>query len=344
MATEEDTQRGALDAVNAGIAAANGEEETSDTDEQVVESGGEEAPDVEGGEQGAGHDDGADGEDGDSDVAAEDAATVEASGDEEEGEDPPAVSRKDPVNDPLPENLKAETRERIESLVGKVKELNTYREERDTLLNMIKGTGAAPEQFGETLQFLQMVYGENPNPAKAIEWLKGKMFELAAQSEEPIEGVSLLDGFPDLKEAVELADIDEKFAIELAKSRLSKKQAPAPQAAPRLTPDMPIEQARPLGVQQLDELGNELAERDPHYDYKMKQILPQLQQIAQTAHPSTWKEKTLELYALASPPPPKAARKPNNPMRGRQTATPNAKEPGSALEALELGLRQAGSR
>lgn len=339
---EEDTQRGALDALNAGLA----EMEGQTSDEPVADEPGDQGDDQQEAESppeaevGDGDADGAD--EGDGEQAASEDEGDSPEGEEGEGESASERAR-DPVSDPIPSNLKAETRERIETLVGRVKELNQYREERDTLLGMIKGTGASPEEFGDTLKFLSLIHGEQADPKAAIDWLRGKMAELAAGVDEPIEGVSVLDSFPDLKEAVELGDVDEKFAIELAKSRISQRrqERTAPTPPPTLSEDIPYEQAQPLAVQALDHLGAQLAEKDPHYEHKMKILMPQLQQMTQNTHPAKWREKTLELYALVPAPAPKAPRRPNNPMRGRQTATPSGKEPGSALEALEMGLKAA---
>src|SRR5271169_4975674 len=130
-------------------------EETSDT-----EGGSEETGDTEGS-----------GED-----SSEETSDTEAESEAEEGEpeegpngerernpdgtwkakaaEPP---KKDHINDPIPENLKKDTSERIRSLIDTAKtvtaERDKFKTDFDYLVNGVQATGTSPQQYGETLSW-----------------------------------------------------------------------------------------------------------------------------------------------------------------------------------------------
>src|SRR5690606_21079220 len=72
----------------------------------------------------------------------------------------------DPVNDPIPDDIKGRTRERMQGLITSVKDTATerdkYKAERDEILAAIADTGASPELFGDTMAFLKHLHSNSP--------------------------------------------------------------------------------------------------------------------------------------------------------------------------------------
>src|SRR6201996_6749811 len=154
-----------MDAVNAALGDAGTEKpeaETPETElpETPAESEGEETPSEDGETT-----EEAPSEDGETDAEAEARGAARGpdgkfvkKGEEPkaEGEKPkePTKKEKDFVNDPIPENLKKDTQERMRGLITTVKEKTAELEKVSQDFNyMIKGveaTGTTPEQYGET--------------------------------------------------------------------------------------------------------------------------------------------------------------------------------------------------
>ena len=94
------------------------------------------------------------------------------------------AKKPDPVNDPIPKELKAETRERMTSLINTVKEKDTQlaqvTQNFDYMVGGIQATGATPEQYGETLSWLALFNSGVPeNQLKALELVESVAERLA---------------------------------------------------------------------------------------------------------------------------------------------------------------------
>jgi len=121
----------------------------------------------------------------------------------------PAVPPKvvDAVNDPIPPNLKQETRERMTALVETVKakdtELGATRADLDLLLTPINESGATVEQFREAMQLLKFINSPHQHEQQqALQYLQGAGSALAERLGVVPPGVDPLAGQQDLIEQV----------------------------------------------------------------------------------------------------------------------------------------------
>src|SRR5271166_6202461 len=89
--------------------------------------------------------------------------------------------KKDPINDPIPENLKKDTSERIRSLIETAKtvtaERDQYKTDFDFLVKGVEATGTTPAQYGETLSWLSLFNAGIKGDAAQLE----KAYELVEQ-------------------------------------------------------------------------------------------------------------------------------------------------------------------
>jgi hypothetical protein len=268
-------------------------------------------------------------------------------------------AKKDPINDPIPENLKKDTSERIRSLIDTAKTLTSerdqYKTDFDFLVKGVEATGTTPAQYGETLSWLSLFNNGIKGDAAQLE----KAYELVEQVAERCalllgKDRSIADplkGHADLAAAVQSKQITQEYAKEIARTRngqqfrqeLTTQQTTAEQAT--------AAEAKELadGRAALTELGNNLAASDPSYAAKKDIVVAALQPLFRRGsdgkyiiRPSQWKEKFSEAYRnvrIGAP----AATKPivpaNQPLRaGKQPAGGQAKQPSNALEAMNAAL------
>lgn len=371
-----DLASGMLDAINQGLQEeAGGAPAQSDT-ETETDDAGEEEP----GETAAETDQDAD-DDGQEDEPAEEEEPGEADSEQKEdkaagkegdkdkgkGKEKAAGKKKDgaaeedgkptepdPVNDPLPEGLKKQTRQRIETLITKVKEtsgeLETIRQERDDLLGMVVETGTTPEQFNGLLNYLRNVNSEDPEQRKqALQYMQQQMEQLATELGEDAPGVDPLARHEDLRRAVEEGEITEAHAKELAIARNqrqrqeSRKQESSHQDEARRTMEAAVQKGR----QQLNDLEAELKDQDPDYARKREILLRVLKPIMGRLPPDQWATTFKQAYQdlqLPAAEKPTRTRPAQQPMRPSQPAGHSAKKPSSMTEAIEAGLEEASRR
>lgn len=312
-------------------------------DDGLADASGEPPPEKDGGEKA---EDGEDDE-GEETPEGEDAADPAAQAEAGAGDGDKKTRKKaDHVNDPIPEDVAPRTRKRIESLVETVKtqgqELETLRSEQRELFTLIERTGATPEQWADAMQFLGASLSDDPKEKRAaLEYAQQQVERLALELGEKLPGVDLLKNHPDLRDAVDVGDITEERAIELARYRDQQKRGAESQAQqPRQPAGAPQAQDPETAAarSELNALGAFLRETDPDFERKMRVLLPELQPIMKKTPPAQWRAKFTEYYKavkLADAP----AR--GEPARGRQPAGRQQKTAQSPLEAIELGLEEA---
>lgn len=355
-----------MDEVNAALGDALGEPETPvvetpepEAQESEAEGEGEPEADAEGGEEPEGE-----AEETDAEAEARGAernpdGTFKKKGEEplKEGEKPKAAEPKkaDPVNDPIPKDLKKDTQERIRTLIDTTKTVTAERDEIkqnfDYIVNGIQATGATPQQYGETLSWLALFNSNDPKQQeKALE-----LVETVAERLSMLLGKERTVGDPlgahaDLKDAVTKGQITAQYAKEIARTRngqafrseintnASREQQQQQQAA---------EEER-QGRAALTELEQTLTASDPDYAAKKALLVPALKPIMATIPWSQKKDKFLAAYrAVKLPNGANGARpKPapvNQPLRaGKQPAGGQTKAPSSMLEAISGALGSMG--
>jgi hypothetical protein len=232
----------------------------------------------------------------------------------------------DPINDPLPNALKKETKERITTLASMVKEtsakLETVTSERNDILDAIVHTGATPVQYKQSLDYLRLVNSPSREDKKAaLAIMQGEIRALATMIGEPVPGVNFLEGHQDLIDAVGGGRITHQHAMELAAARASiNRNVQIDQKnAETQTQQRQQADAAAQGRQALTNLGNSL-KSDPHYQYKCSVLAKTVPAALKRMHPSQWAAAFKEAYdnvpAPAAPAPRPAAATTGSPPAG----------------------------
>lgn len=256
----------------------------------------------------------------------------------------------DPINDPIPNALKKETRERIQTLVATVKTTVGERDkavaERAELLGMIEETRATPQQYGDTLNYLKLVNSGDPvQLEQALVIMQREVEALAKMLGKPIPGVDMLSGHADLVEEVNNGVISQQRAEELAaareRQRIQNAQSQHRQTAAQTTERTNAELAE--GRAALNAVGARLS-KDPLYEAKNKVLLEALKPAIARAHPSEWAaiyENAYNALNMPALPKPRTVVPVNQPIRPKNPAGGTQKAPSSLLDAINLGIASA---
>ena len=359
-----------LDAVNAALSGdtpAGGADDELDTDAP-------ETPDNEGdvgeGDSGDTEGDGETSEDGEGETEETD-AEAEARGAERDpatgkfvkkGEEPkpegekkaePAKKEKDPVNHPIPENLKKDTSERMRALIDiareKTTELEKVTQDFNYLIKGVEATGTSPEQYGETLSWLALFNSQDPkNQEKALELVENVAERLATLLGKERAIGDPLSAHPDLKDAVTKGQITSQYAKEIARTRNGQQFRTEINTSATQEQQRQQVAAQELATarQDLTTLEGTLQGVDPQYEAKKAILVPALKPVFASIPPSQWKAKFQEAYKAINIGPvskPAAKTPTNQPLRaGKQPAGGQTKAPGSMLEAVSGALAGMG--
>lgn len=267
-----------------------------------------------------------------------------------EPEKPPAETKPSDEFGTLEEDTPKKTRERFETLKGRYDDVVT---ERDTVQadaqqwkDSILGTGTNPEQFGMTLTYLTKVNSGKPEDLQeAYTIMEGELTALGKMIGRPAPGgYSPLNDHADLKQRVDDGLLDESDALEIAQARATAKLTTTNNEQAQVAADR--NNAMEGAKTELTQLSETLKQTDPYYTSKMKLMEPIIETIVQAApnNPAAWPQAIKRAYEslpniAATPPTPK----PSVPDTIRPTgASPSSggmdKEPGSAVEAIDLAL------
>lgn len=362
---EKSEPENAIDAINEAL----GLEEAVENDEAVeTEIADDEADGLE--SDAEGDDSGADDEDGDGDEEGE------GSEDEESGEEgepteaakaaakaagkpvsefnpdgtpkKPEPKKPDPVNDPIPKDLKKETSDRMRSLIKMTRDVTAERDQVrgdfDTIINGIKASGSSPEQYGEAISWLSLFNSPKvEDRTKAYELVNDIADRMAMLLGIDRTVKDILADHPDLKAAVAAGKIAPEFAREMARTRGAKKLTASiaeGQQQQQQTQEQKAAEDRQARAD-LNAFDTEMRAKDPLYDAKRKQIVPILRPIFKTLPKAQWAQAYKEAYAEARVKPQgKGPKKTTSqPLRGgKQPAGGQTRQPTSALEAMNGAL------
>jgi hypothetical protein len=275
-----------------------------------------------------------------------------------EGVKPVEPKKPDPINDPIPKDLKGPTQERIRSLITTTKEITAERDrvkqDFDYMVQGVQATGASPEQYGETLSWLAMFNSNDPaQQTKALELVENVAERLATLLGKDRTVGDPLSAHADLKDAVAKGQVTPQYAKEIARTRNSS------QFRTQLTDNARQEQERQQAYDTelatartaLTELEGSLKSLDKDWDVKKPILVAALKPVFASIPPSQWKAKFEEAYrnlpamnrpAVARPRVPE-----NQPMRaGKNPAGGGSIKsgPSSALEAVNAALAGMGGK
>jgi hypothetical protein len=162
--------------------------------------------------------------------AGKDGKTAEAKADEkpvtEPAKKPAEPKAVDALNDPIPQGVATRTKERIETLIGFVKERDQQLAQANELFTSIESTGVTPDNFATMLGYLRVVNNETATPQEleqALALIQSEARGLALRLGKPVAGVDFLAEHDDLRTAVENGTMTEQLAHELAIARTKAK-------------------------------------------------------------------------------------------------------------------------
>lgn len=264
------------------------------------------------------------------------------------------VKAPDPINDPIPKDLKKETSERMQSLIATAKTLTAERDEVrsqfDTIINGIRATGSTPEQYGETISWLSLFN----NPAPEAQRAAYDLIEQVAERMSTMLGIDRAVQDPiakheDLRQAVATGKITPQYAREIARTRAAQGYQREVTTTVQ-TQEQQRQQAEQEDAQaraDLTAFEKDRKANDPLYQRKRDQIVPALQVTFKRIPKSQWAEAFKEAYNNVKVKPlgkPTGVPNGNNqPMRGgKSPAGGKATAPGSMLDAINGALNGMG--
>lgn len=256
----------------------------------------------------------------------------------------------DHVNDPIPEELKDSTKERIRSLAERVKVAEAGVTERssdlDEMIGMVQDTGASGEQYGQMLNFMKLFNSNDvAQQRQAFQVMQSTLNDLAVKLGEPVAGVDLLAEHADLQRELEAGTISAERANEVAVSRGREKAAAARTVSDNVqaTSQAEIEAAIVTGRTELAAFEQTKITTDPQWAAKKAILVPALRSMMRQINPTQWKTtfeqayNELNLPAVTAPVVPVTPKTPT-PLRPKTPAGEGAKQPSTMEEAIELSL------
>lgn len=250
-------------------------------------------------------------------------------------------------------SLKERSQTRFRELHAQASRVDELEAELGQWHEVVRATGASPEEFAQGLQYMALVHSGDPaSLQQALTFLDRERTAIAKRLGVPVAGVDLLADHNDLKQQVEAGELSESAALEIA--RLRSVQAEAEQARRTQQADAERTAALQAGRTAVDEMATKLREADPlGYDAKMGALKPMIEVIATTVPPNQWAEALRRAYvalpAIAAAAPAPAASAAPRPAPGPQPLRPSPgggggslmTTPNSALEAVNqaLGVR-----
>lgn len=352
----ESTAESALDAINdaLGVTDAVEDEEKLETEDEATDGEDTESDGEDGAESDA--DDSDTDEEGEGEETEEEKEAAKAAAKAAKSEfnadgtrkEPAKKKAADPINDPIPKDLKQETSDRMRALVKiareKDAEVSQVRGDFDTIINGIKASGATPEQYGETISWLSLFNSPKMEDRKAAY----ELVENVADRMATLLGIdrTVSDPFknhPDLKTALAARQITPELARETARHRdaAAFKGQLDTSVQQRQQTENQKQEAHEKAKTELNTFDKEMRIKDPLYDAKRKLIVPILQPIFKTLPKEQWAEAYKKAYANARVQPKgNGAKKPaSQPIRGgKQPAGGHVRQAGSAMEAMNAAL------
>lgn len=140
----------------------------------------------------------------------------------------------------LLEGVKSERgRERIKAVFADRKALAEERAALESDINefreMVKSTGATPDEFAASLEYLKLVHANDEGSARmALEMIEAQRAELCRRLGMDAPGIDVLADFPDLKAEVEQMGMRREVALEVAKYRRQQAEQQAVQRSQQM--------------------------------------------------------------------------------------------------------------
>lgn len=263
-----------------------------------------------------------------------------------EKEQRPSTDPKDKaLNDPIPKDLKQETKDRIKTLIDRNREADTkyakLEQSSNQLVQRLASTGAAPEQMNEILTWTSKFYSKDPTQMRAAydeldTFLNRFALVLGIQR---TGGEDPLKEHADLQKAVAEGKLTKEYATEIATTRNSTRfrgeldQQARQETETRAAAEKELADAKSA----LDELEAGYARTDPQWAAKRAILVQTLQPVFKMIPPRQWKAAFEQAYSQTKVAAPMAARGAprNQPLRPKPGAGTQRSQPGSVGEVLD---------
>lgn len=265
-------------------------------------------------------------------------------------------AKADPINAPIPADMKKETRERMQSLVKIAKEqttaATTATENFNLIMDGIMKVGATPEQYGHSLNIIGLINSGDPaKQEQALQLLHSEYTTLAKMLGKPVAGVDMLAGHADLSAEVAAGKLTKERAEELAAMRESSKirKEQQTQVTTATTAKTAAEQEVAKARADLNAI-EEANKARPEWPAIRKHLVAKLQGKFSTMDPKLW-ASTFQTAIDILPPgfgkeaPIVTKTGGNTPLRARSgTAATLKPAPGSFEEAVAAGIQEGSGR
>lgn len=233
----------------------------------------------------------------------------------------------------MPEGLGQKAQERFQKLAGTVKEVTAERDMLTQQVSYVRDTfqqhGIKQEQFEQAAGIIGAM--NRGDYATVQRMLTQQLQQVSLLSGQPVGGIDALEGFPDLRQAVDSLQISESAAMELARHRKAQEHIQGHQQ--RQQQEQQTSQARQQEFQSaqngVDHWVKTIAKTDIDWPVIEEQLLPDIGNLLKGVPPQAWlgvlqaQYNTLKRAAGAF----------------RRTASPGAAEP-TPLRPMGAGATQ----
>jgi hypothetical protein len=233
----------------------------------------------------------------------------------------------------------------VEPLKAQVAQLEVFRQRAVEWEDAVSSTGATPEQFGQAMNYLQLLHSGDPqNFEAAFEMVEREYTALAKLLGKEANGVDPLQEHPDLQAKVAALDIDRDTALELIKLRTKERLAGA--SATVRTEQADAQRAHQNGLSAVAALGEQLRASDPNFQSKYDLIAPLINATLPSHPPSQWAGLVKQMWdripAFPAPAPQAPVKPTVTPLRPGATSAGqvrNISDPVEATMAAMLGAK-----
>lgn len=234
----------------------------------------------------------------------------------------------------------------VEPLKAQIAQLEVFRQRAVEWEEAVTSTGATPEQFGQTMSYLQLLNSGDPkNYEAAFEMIEREYHGLAKLLGKSAGGaVDPLEGHPDLQQKVANLDMDRETALAWAEERNKTRLTTAVSTTREQQTAAQREQQQ--GLAAVAQLGEQLRATDPNFDAKYAILAPLIDATLPAHHPSQWAGLVKQMWdripavpvpAQAQPP----AKQTVTPMRPSATSTNQVRTISDPVEATLAAMRGA---
>lgn len=243
----------------------------------------------------------------------------------------PAAKEKAAIDDPIPPTAAPKTKERMETLIGLVKDKDSQIAQHQQFVDQIAATGASPQEFSTMMSYMTAVHSDNrEHLVLAQKLLLSELEGISLKLGEAAPGVDFLAKYPDLLQQVERGEIRREAAQELAltRTRAAAEKAQKADTTARNNETAAATKARNDAQTELTTLGNELfAKHGAEYTRRYAILEPALEALGMLP-PNQWKAAFLRAY---------------NAIPAAAAVTPNAKPVTPAAPAVPV-VKPAGGQ